>query len=315
MSGNNPLISVIMAAYNHEQFVQEAIRSIISQTYQNLELIIIDDGSTDSTWAKIQEMKAECEKRFVRVDFSTQENCGPCITSNRILAKVQGEYIYQISSDDISFPQAIETLYSVIKKKNYVLAVGNEIFIDAKEKQIGVDHKFQPQPLEKSKYPTFCDYYAGEAGVNYKSKDFGSYSSFLVRNYIPNGQLILASALKKITYTPKAPLEDWYMHLQLSKIGKYKFVDEVLFSYRLHNHNTIANKEHLWEISKRTIEYEKYLCENNLKWRNLFRKATISKYYFNLGFIQIYKRKFFGKKLYCFCMCGKEFILKAIKIF
>ena len=248
-----------MAAYNHEQFVQEAIRSIISQTYQNLELIIIDDGSTDSTWAKIQEMKAECEKRFVKIDFSTQENLGTCDTYNQLVAIAQGKYIYLIASDDIAKPQAIETLYKAITEKDYVLAVGNEDFIDKNGKQIGVDGEFQSQPLEQSKYQTFCNYYSGEAGINYKSKDFGSYASFLKRNYIPNGQLILASTFKQIKYTKDAPLEDWYMHLQLSKIGKYKFVDELLFSYRLHGKNTIADKEHLWEMSQKTIEYEKYL--------------------------------------------------------
>ena len=134
------------------------------------------------------------------------------------------------------------------------------------------------------------------------------------RNYIPNGQLILASTFKQIKYTKDAPLEDWYVHLQLSKIGKYKFVDELLFSYRLHGKNTIADKEHLWEMSQKTIEYEKYLCENNPKWLNLFRKATISKHYLNLGFIQIYKRKFLGNKYYYLYVCGKEFILKAINI-
>lgn len=51
---SNPLISVIIPAYNHENYVQECINSIIEQTYKNIELIIVDDGSKDSTWNKIQ---------------------------------------------------------------------------------------------------------------------------------------------------------------------------------------------------------------------------------------------------------------------
>ena len=61
------LISVIIPAYNHERYVEECIRSIMAQTYRNIELIVIDDGSTDGTFAKLQELKPECEKRFVRV--------------------------------------------------------------------------------------------------------------------------------------------------------------------------------------------------------------------------------------------------------
>ncbi|MBR1604567.1 MAG: glycosyltransferase family 2 protein [Alphaproteobacteria bacterium] len=314
MSGNRPLISILMPAYNHERFVQEAIRSIINQTYQNLELIIIDDGSTDSTWAKIQEMKADCEKRFVRADFSTQENQGICETENKLISKTQGEYIYMIASDDIAKPQAIETLHKSLSEKKYVLAVGNEDFIDSNSEKIGIDEKFQHQSLVNAKYKTFCDYYSGEAGINYKSKNFGCYASFLKRNYIPNGLLILSSALKQFKYNAEAPLEDWYMHMQLSKIGRYKFVDEVLFSYRLHRNNTIEDKQYLWKMSQKTIEYEERLSLSNPKLRKLFIQATISKIYLNLGFIQIYKRKFFGKKSYCLNLFGKEFILKEKNI-
>lgn len=312
MSGNSfPLISVIIAAYNHERFIQETIRSIIAQTYQNLELIIVDDGSTDNTWAKIQEMKAECEKRFVRVDFSTQKNCGACITGNKVIAKAQGKYTYSIASDDISYPDAIERLYRSIVDKNYILAVGNEDFIDANGKPIGIDKNFQPQPLDKAKYKTFCDFYNGEASENYyQACTFGTYKSLLKRNYIPNGYLILASVLKNYSHTPEAPLEDWFMHLQLSKKGKYKFVDKVLFSYRLHGHNTISDKQHLWAMSQKTIEHEQKLCENDRKLKKMFIKATISKYYFNLGFIQIYKRKFFDKKIYCLNILNKEIVLQ-----
>ena len=62
----NPLVSVIIPAYNHEKYIKKAIESIINQTYENIELIIVDDGSDDFTWNKIQEMKPLCEKRFRR---------------------------------------------------------------------------------------------------------------------------------------------------------------------------------------------------------------------------------------------------------
>ena len=76
MNDNNPLVSVLIPAYNHEKYVQDAIKSIMEQTYQNIELIVIDDGSKDSTWQKIQDMKSECEKRFTRVHFETKQNEG-----------------------------------------------------------------------------------------------------------------------------------------------------------------------------------------------------------------------------------------------
>jgi len=312
MPGNKlPLISVIMAAYNHEQFVQDAIRSIINQTYQNLELIIIDDGSIDSTWKKIQEMKEECEKRFVRIDFSTQENLGTSITGNKLATKVQGKYSYSIASDDVAYPEAIETLYKATIDKNYILVVGNENFIDAEGKPVGVNEQFNPCSLELAKYKTFCDFYNGETKENYYATDnFGSYKSFLKRNYIPNGYLILATALKNFIQTKEAPLEDWFMHLQLSKKGKYKFVDKILFSYRLHGNNTISNKKAMYEMSKKTIEYEEKLSQTSPELQYLFIQNTIDKIYLSLGCIQIYKRKVFDRKIYCLSVLGHEFVLK-----
>ena len=73
MPSSEQLVSVIIPAYNHERFVQQTIRSIIGQSYKNIELIIIDDGSTDSTWLKINELKKECEERFSRVVFKTKK--------------------------------------------------------------------------------------------------------------------------------------------------------------------------------------------------------------------------------------------------
>ena len=54
---NKALISILIPAYNHEKYIQETIQSIIQQSYQNLELIIINDGSNDTTWEKINAMR------------------------------------------------------------------------------------------------------------------------------------------------------------------------------------------------------------------------------------------------------------------
>lgn len=62
----NPLVSIVIPCYNHAQFVQESIQSVIDQDYKNIELIIIDDGSKDNSIDVIKEMIPVCEERFTR---------------------------------------------------------------------------------------------------------------------------------------------------------------------------------------------------------------------------------------------------------
>ena len=135
------LVSVIIPAYNHEQFVQETILSIIAQTYKNIELIVIDDGSKDNTWNKINELKSDCEQRFTRVHFETQENRGTCNTLNKLISLTKGDYVYFIASDDLAKPQAIEKQIIAITKNNAIVAVGNNEIIDHNSIAIGWDKK------------------------------------------------------------------------------------------------------------------------------------------------------------------------------
>jgi len=95
-----PLVSICIPAYNHERYVQEAIQSVIDQDYPRIELVVLDDGSTDSTWAKIKEMESACMKRFENVVFKTRENRGRVATGREIVSMRHGEIVGAIASDD-----------------------------------------------------------------------------------------------------------------------------------------------------------------------------------------------------------------------
>jgi alpha-1,3-rhamnosyltransferase len=71
MSGGE-LASLVMPAYNHACFIEEAVRSVIDQTYENLEFLVIDDGSSDATWEILQKLRPACEKRFARLIMERQ---------------------------------------------------------------------------------------------------------------------------------------------------------------------------------------------------------------------------------------------------
>lgn len=268
MSGNNSLISVLIPAYNHEKYVQETIKSIINQTYQNIELIIIDDGSKDSTWQKIQELKEKCEQRFPRVHFETKGNEGTCQTLNKLISLVQGEYVYIIASDDLAKPQAIEKEVNfLIEHQEYGLVVGDNEIIDSNSKRCYWDEK-RNNVYDKTnaEYKTFVEFLNINSPYFYNDK-FGTYSTLYIGNYIPNGYMIRKSLFDIIKpFTKEALLEDYFLMLQLSKYCKFKFIDEVLFSYRWHDNNTIKNSEKINMYTQLTKQYEeKILSEINLQ--------------------------------------------------
>src|SRR5690606_4797225 len=104
MRKEKPLVSVVIPCYNHAKFVKETIQSIIDQDYENIELIIIDDGSKDNSVEVIEEMVPACHKRFKRFEFRHRPNRGLCATLNEALEWCTGEYLSCIASDDIMMP-------------------------------------------------------------------------------------------------------------------------------------------------------------------------------------------------------------------
>ena len=95
----NPLISVIMSVYNEQEYIEDAVRSILDQTESDFELIIIDDCSTDDTVKIIEGINDE---RIILV--RNEENCGLTKNLNKALAMTRGEFIARMDGDDISMP-------------------------------------------------------------------------------------------------------------------------------------------------------------------------------------------------------------------
>ena len=99
--------------------------------------------------------------------------------------------------------------------------------------------------------------------MNFSSKAFGTYPSLYTGNYIPNGYLIRKSIFEKIGYfTPEAPLEDYWLMLQISKYAKMKYLNNILFSYRWHKTNTIKNTDRMQMFTEKTLEYEEKILSN-----------------------------------------------------
>ncbi len=116
---NKPLISVIVPVYNTEQYLPRCIESIISQTYQNLEIILVNDGSVDNS-LKICKEYAQKDSRIVVVD---KENGGQSTARNMALKIAKGKYIGFADSDDYIAPEMYETLYECLTKTGSEISV------------------------------------------------------------------------------------------------------------------------------------------------------------------------------------------------
>ena len=110
----SPKISVILSAYNEEKFIRKAIESVINQTLKDIEIIIINDGSTDSTLSIINGYANE-DSRIVVVD---QENIGLGAARNKGMKMANGEYITFLDGDDWFRKDAFEISYNDAKAKD-----------------------------------------------------------------------------------------------------------------------------------------------------------------------------------------------------
>lgn len=260
-----PLVSVIIPAYNHQNYIQETIKSIINQTYENIECIIIDDGSSDKTWQKIQEMQEKLKKRFARVIAQTKRNEGTCATLNKMLDLAQGEFIYLIASDDIAKPQAIEKEVDfLLKHEDYALIVGDNELIDSTSKVCYWDYERNiVYDRDNADFKTFAEFLQYNNKIDFETDEFGRYDKLYLTNHIPNGYLVRQAIFNKIgKFTNEAPLEDWWLMLQIAKYAKMKFLNEILYSYRWHDSNTIKDREKMDNFSKKVKVYENYLLND-----------------------------------------------------
>lgn len=110
---NEPLVSVLMTAYNREQFIGDAIQSVLASTYQNWELIIVDDASVDRT-ATIAKIFAEKDKR-VKV-YVNENNLGDYPNRNKAAEYATGKYLKYVDSDDTIFPEALQNMVRAMEE-------------------------------------------------------------------------------------------------------------------------------------------------------------------------------------------------------
>lgn len=233
---NSPFVSVIMPAYNHERYVGEAIESVLNQSFSDLELIIINDGSTDET-EKI--IKGYGDKR---IKYYYQDNSGAHNAINRGLSSAKGKYISIINSDDVYHSERLSFLIETAKAKNAVFIITGVELIDESSAPVRESSWFQWYSNLMSIYQNTKSlertFLSGNIAV--------TTSNFFFHSLVPNEIGLFSSYRYAHDY-------DFVLRILLRYPEKFIFIaDKKKLYYRWHEMNTI--KESSSEVIRETLE-------------------------------------------------------------
>lgn len=227
-----PLVSVIMPVFNGSCYMSKAIDSILTQTYQNFELLIVDDASTDDTWQILNDYKNDYKKVYpekIKI-FRLEKNSGAFNAANYAYEQAKGGYIAPMDSDDISSPLRFEKQVAYLNQHPETVLVGSFAkIIDASDQVTG-----------------FKRYAVSNEDI---------YRQFAQINPIVHPACMIRKALignrKKLYLTEYGVNSDYYTLFSLLNLGKFANIPEYLLSYRVHGKNSSLQnlKKNFYTIS------------------------------------------------------------------
>ncbi len=242
-TSNDPVISVVMGLYNGEAFLREAIDSILTQTFQNFELIIVDDCSTDTSREIVQ---SYTNPRIILL--KNEKNIGLGLTLDRGISASRGEYIARMDQDDVSLPHRFEHQLA------YMEAHPNIDICGAWVKTIGA------KAGQYTRHPTDPD----EINVNLL------FHTSLVHPTIIIRKAFLLKYGLRYSYTDGRDgyIEDFDLYTRAMQYGTLANQGEVLLHYRRHEKQTTVEK------IKTQVEYSKKIFRRELEHLGLTAEET-----------------------------------------
>lgn len=162
----NGLVSIIMPSWNTAKFIAESIQCVIDQTYQDWELLIVDDCSTDDTDDVIAPFLRDPRIKL----FHNEKNSGAALSRNKAMREAQGEWIAFLDSDDLWTPDKLEKQVAFMKDNGYVLSYHEYEKIDEEDKPLNI-FVTGPEIVDKRKMYRYD--YIGQLTMMYSAKYFG----------------------------------------------------------------------------------------------------------------------------------------------
>ena len=233
---SQPDISVIMPIYNGERYLQKAVASILRQDYPSFELILLDDGSSDSTPGLLQRFAAQDP----RVRFVPQPHKGLVATLNNGIALARGSYIARMDADDIAYPKRLSLQVAFLRSHPRVAAVGGQIR--------SIDQDGHPHRLQW-RYPT----HPAEVRKLLESTSPLAHSAVMYRR-----DAVLAVG----GYRPFTAAEDYDLWWRLAESHELANLSQTILEYRIHDAAESTQKTH-WQAVSATLVYCNVLRRQN----------------------------------------------------
>lgn len=231
MNDTHPLVSVIIASYNHAPYIAASIESVLAQTYPRIELLVIDDGSKDDSVERIRHLQAR-----YGFDFRSQTNQGLARTLNAAIARARGELVVPFGSDDIMLPHRIALQVAYLEGRPEVgICAGNIERIDAAGQPLAKRNRERP-----FRRLTFDDIFLGRVA--------GAPAPTL---------MFRREALERVGgFDPEIRLEDLLIELKIARAGyPIDVLPDVLAQYRVHGANTYKNYRFMVDNVMRTYAH------------------------------------------------------------
>lgn len=212
-----PLVSVVMSVFNAEVYVGEAIESILNQTFNDFEFIIVNDGSEDST----SDILEKYRKNDKRINIFTQENKGLTKSLNIGINNSSGKYIARQDADDFSYPERIESQVDAFKNNSGLILLGTRAIIN-----------FKGFMYESPKY--------NDAQIKNR---ITKYNIFVHSSVMFRRSEFMKIGMYNELYKTAQDYEAW---MRLSSLGKLSILENVLVE-RTVRKNSISNKKILFQ--------------------------------------------------------------------
>ncbi len=219
----NPLVSIVIPSFNHAEYIIPCLDSVISDTYEEKEIVIIDDGSKDQSVYKIRGW-IEKHNKEIKIRFIVRENKGICATLNELIELAAGKYIVPLASDDMLINDTIRVRVKMLEESYpKMVLVGDAQVIDRNNNVIANS--------------SLADYNKGNK-LNYFT-DEGIISESIINPGISGATVMINKEIYSIIgkYPINLPAEDWFFYQRAAALKKILFWDIVVSKYRVHGNN------------------------------------------------------------------------------